>query len=325
MVLGIKQTKSKTQAMINVAEANNLWDLTITKHKGIDRALIWLTYAKDPDLRVIIQQAINKSKKQVKSLENELNKFSILGPKQSRVKMNVSANSELLLDQDIGGYLLLAIQEEIELLFRAFRTSTTNDAIRALFVKFLTEAISDLDNTVKYLKLKGWVESSPLYPNIPNETTEQINAAETFHLWDHLTFRYDNIYQTQFWYELAKDSDLKLLLQKGLQDNLKKQAKKLEDELVKFGIPIPKRPPDAIPTPPRQSITDDYIFRSLFSGIIGAAWLHALALKQCTTNDRIRQIFKDLLVQEINILNKMILYGKTKGFFEVVPQFSPTL
>jgi len=326
MVIGIKnQLKSKTQSLIDVAEANNLWDLTLTKHRGIDRALIWSTYAKDTELKVILQQSIEKGKKQVKSLEDELNKYSIMGPKRSRAKMNVSVNSELLLDEDLGGYLFLAIQEDIELVFRAFRTSTTNDAIRALFVKFLTDEISDMDKLVRYLKIKGWIETPPIYPSIPAETNEKIDTAEAFHLWDHLTFRYDNIYQTQFWYEHTEDPDLKYLLQKGLQDNLKKQANNLENELVKFGIAIPKRPPDVIPTPQRRLITDEFIFRSLFTGIVGAAWVHALALKRCTTNDRIRQMFKDLLVQEINILSKMILYGKTKGFFEVVPQYTPTL
>jgi len=74
-----------------------------------------------------------------------------------------------------------------------------------------------------------------------------------------------------------------------------------------------------------SNMDDSYMYRTLFTGMIGAAWLHSLAIKQCTTNDRLRGIFKDLLVQEIDIIDKMILFGKVKGWLGVVPQYKPML
>lgn len=103
------------------------------------------------------------------------------------------------------------------------------------------------------------------------------------------------------------------------------QVKKLEQELTKFGVPLPQRPPNVIASTGTVNMKDKYVFRTLYTGMVGAAWMHALALKQSFTNDRLRGIFKDLLVQEINVIDKMILFGKTKGWLGVVPQYSPKL
>lgn len=325
MFFKIGTKKETDKSMINVEEAYCLWDITSVKYQAIDMGLIWYIYAHDPELKSIIKHKVNKLNKEAKVLEKELKKYSVNGPKKPRADMKTDSNSEILTDENLGRYLLLSTQEEIELLFKTIRNSTTNDALRALFIKFLTGAVDDLDSLIKYLKLKGWVGIPPMYPNIPAGLQEKADAGEIFHLWDHLTFRYDNIYQTQYWYEHAKDVDFKMLLKKGLQDNLKVQAKQLEQELTKFGVPLPSQPPAVIASTGTEGIEDAYMYRTLYTGMVGAAWMHALALKQCLTNDRLRGIFKDLLVQEISIIDKMILFGKVKGWLGIVPQYSPSL
>lgn len=49
--------------------------------------------------------------------------------------------------------------------------------------------------------------------------------------------------------------------------------------------------------------------------------MHAQALKQCVTNDRIRKIFRQLVLEEINIGNRLIVYGKIKGWLNEPPQY----
>ncbi len=287
---------------------------------------IWLVYAHDSELNIVLQKTLNKFKIHSEELEKELKKYSIDGPHQPRAeKMTSATNSELLTDENIGKYLVLFMQEQVELLFKAIRNSTTNDNLRALFIKFLTEVIHSMDFLIRYLKIKGWAGIPPIYPNIPTSIQDKADTGEIFHLWDHLTFRYDNIYQTQYWYQHANDLDFKILLMKGLQDTLKAQVKKLEQELTKFGVPLPQRPSAVIASTGTTNLEDAYMFRLLFTGMIGAAWMHALALKQCFTNDRLRGIFKDLLVQEIHIIDKMIIFGKSKGWLGIVPQYSPKL
>lgn len=144
-------------------------------------------------------------------------------------------------------------------------------------------------------------------------------------LWDHLTFRYDNIHQTEIYKNLAKDDELKLLLTNGLQKVLEKQAAILEKELLHFGIPMPKKPAKVVVWPSEASnfISDDYIYRLIYIGIIGAALMHITAVKQSLTNDRIRKLLLDLLTEEIKTHDKFIIYGKMKGYLNEPPQYKP--
>jgi len=313
-----------SQAMLNVEETYNLWDLVNTKYSGIDQLQIYLAFAHDLDLKMWYGKLLQSYQKQVQTLENELKKYAIAGPDKPLAGVSTSVNPEIISDQRMALWTLTGIQEEMELILRAIRTSTTNDNIRALFIKFVSAAVNDLDVLIKYLKLKGWINQPPIYPNIPASTQEKLDAGEAFHLWDHLTFRYDNIQETQIWYEHAHDADFKFLLKRGLQDVLKKQTEMLEKELIKFGIPLPKQPSDVVKRAENTTIlNDDYMFRILHIGIMGALWLHSLALKQCTTNDRIRGIFKDLLIEEVKTLDKLVLLGKMKGWSNVVPLYTP--
>jgi len=110
-----------------------------------------------------------------------------------------------------------------------------------MFMQFLKDAINSLDTYVKYLKAKGWLEVPPLYKNVPPEVDEILDTGEAFHLWDYLTFRYDNLFKTQLFYGYAYDGDFKTLLLTGTKI-LEGQCKKLLGELTYFGIPVPKRP-----------------------------------------------------------------------------------
>ncbi len=61
-------------------------------------------------------------------------------------------------------------------------------------------------------------------------------------MWDHLTYRYDNIYLTETFKDLVSDKDFKFLVAMSLQSVLKKQESRLEKECLRFGIPLPKKP-----------------------------------------------------------------------------------
>ncbi|HHX95258.1 MAG TPA: hypothetical protein GX691_05535 [Clostridia bacterium] len=63
------------------------------------------------------------------------------------------------------------------------------------------------------------------------------------------------------------------------------------------------------------------MFRVIFSGISGALTVHAKAVKQSTTNDRIRDLFKQLLLSELAALDTTIRFGKVKGWLHPTPTF----
>jgi hypothetical protein len=209
----------------------------------------------------------------------------------------------------------------VEQLLRALLTTTSHDGLRKLFTKFLLTAIDHADSVIHYLKTKGWIDTPPLYHLAPAKA-ELLAAGEAFHLWDHLTFRYDNISQTEIFHAFAKDYDFKLLMSVGLQRGLKQQAETLEKELQYFGIPLPKRPKNfSIPENMTAHLEDDHMFRIVLIGIQGAGMLHAQALKQCTVNDRIRGIFKQLLLKELDYNNDLIRFGNLNGWLHPVPMF----
>ena len=60
------------------------------------------------------------------------------------------------------------------------------------------------------------------------------------------------------------------------------------------------------------------MLKQLFMGMQSAvSYVHAQALEHCTTNDRIRLPFNDLLKSvEPDIIDTVIKYGKVKGWLE---------
>jgi len=323
MVFTVPRSKSeKQQQLVDVEEAYNLWDTLKSMYGVMERVQIWNNFAHDPEFSLIFLKALHDYKKEINILEKELEKYAIQGPQTNRAKINSSVNSEILLDKFLAHDFFLILQEHVEMFLRACVTSTTNDSIRELFLKMLTHTVDRLSNMEKYLKLKGWLETPPLYPLIPDNVKERLDSGEVFHLWDHLTYRYDNIEKTETFYDFVYDGDFKLLLKVGLQGVLKKQAAMLEKKLEYFGIPMPNHYPNVI-TPPDNTeiLRDEFMYKDITTGMHGAAIMHAQALKQSTTNDEIRGIFHDLLLGEVHMLDKLIKLGKTKGWLHPTPQY----
>lgn len=312
--------KNNTQ-LINASEAHNLWDLLKLNYLAVELMQIWENYAHDTEFKVIIQAFINDIKKDIVILEKQMMKFSIQGPNKHRASVNTAANTEVLYDETIAQEFFLFAQENIEQLLRGIRTSTTNDGVRTLIMNFTHKAIDRMDKLAGYLTIKGWVDTPPMYLQATENTSGQITAGGAYHLWDHLTFRYDNISQTEIYHAFAKDKEFKTVLKVGLERTLRKQAEKLEKELNRFGIPLPIQPKQFAMSQDTEALEDDHMYRTLLSGIQGAAIFHAQALKQITLEDSLRKLFKQLLLEELDYIDDLIKFGNLKGWLHPVPQY----
>jgi hypothetical protein len=321
-MLNITSSKKKKSGL-SAQEAYNIWDFLASKYFVLSRLTIWANFIHDKDLSMIVSDYMEKGKEKTKNLEKELKDLGLAGPDVGIVGANLATNPENIRDEFIAQDLFLVMQENVEMLLRFLSSTSTNDNLRKQFTRFTKEAINDMDSLVRYLRLKGWIAPSPHYPNIPPEVDEKLDAGEAFHLWDHLTFRYDNIHLTEILAGAANDMELKFLLTTGIQNVLKKQAVMLEKECLFFGIALPKHPPNVTTYIPSQYLNDDFIFRTVSGGITGATLLHAAALKQCLTNSRVRGIFKELLLSEVDIQDKIIAYGKLKGYITPSPIYKP--
>ncbi len=323
MVFSIHKPTNKKQNLVNTQEVYTLWDLLVSKYTSLDQLNIYFNYTHDVELKALLQSYISENKRDVIELESYIAKHAIMAPRPPRKEVFTSADTEVIQDELIGNWLLLMYQGLIEMKLRAVRTSVTNDHIRDLFIKYTKKATNTLDSLIKYLKAKGWINQPPMYPNIPLTAKEKIDTSEAFHLWDLLTFRYDNIEQTQLYSTLAHDGDFKMIMKKGLQDVLKKQAKLLEKELKHFAIPFPTQAKSIYTNIPNTELVDDpYLYKVLVMGMQTATVVHAQAVKQSTTNDRIRKIFIKLLMEEISAASNMIKFGKLKGWANSPPSYT---
>ncbi len=158
------------------------------------------------------------------------------------------------------------------------------------------------------------------------ETANPIVAdvLEVSALWDELVSRYNAIEFTQIVQNFAHDVDLKLILSKGLFNTLERQVDKLEAEMNKLKIPLPERPPKSVNTPSTSGILQDrFIFGLLFTGIQSMLKAHIEHIQVITTMDGLRKMLIDFVHEELSLFDKMILYGKLKGWLRNPPKFSP--
>lgn len=322
MVLTLVRNKvEQKKRMLDVREAFNLWDSLKSNYDAIELLETYSKFVHDKDLIVLMNDQLRELQDENNALVDMMRQYSINGPDRGRAGSRWVGNPEALRDEFMFGELMIFVQEKAEKLLFASRTSLTNDEVRAFFYNALRRVLNRFDLVYKYARLKGWTERSPLYPNVSPDVQEKIGCSTVASLWDLLTFRYDNIRQTQVFYVFANDGDFKLILRIGL-DTLIEQSSTLEQECERFGITLPKRPPEVI-VPPEDTevISDDHIFRTILSGIQGAGGIHIIALKQCVDNDRIRSMFKRMLEDDIGYYEKLVKYGKLKGWLHPAPAY----
>ncbi len=71
---------------------------------------------------------------------------------------------------------------------RGVINSKMNDTLRKFFMKLVKEDIDNIDDIIKYTKIKGWIQQPPLLQNLPEDCKEKIDVGEAFHLYEHLVF-----------------------------------------------------------------------------------------------------------------------------------------
>ncbi|MEW6448653.1 MAG: DUF3231 family protein [Bacillota bacterium] len=143
-------------------------------------------------------------------------------------------------------------------------------------------------------------------------------------VWEELIARYDIIQLTQILQNFTHDTDLKLIINKGLYNILEKQVNVLEEEMNLLQIPLPERPPKSVNAPSTTGVFQDhFIFSLIFAGVQHMMDRHVKHIRSITTSDRLRGIFIEFMKQEMDIFDNMVKYGKLKGWLKVPPKFVP--
>lgn len=321
MVFKVKA--EKLQQKIDIREAFNLWDVLSSKYMALERLYIWKNIAHDLDLNVIIDASIKTIKENISILEKKTAQYSIKAPDRNRSFGKFPDSSQTVTDEFIALEIFLYYQEHVENLTKVLRSTVTNDSVRSAFKKMAIKTINETDKMVTYLKLKGWIGVPPLYKHIPNNIEGELGVAEAADLLDHLSLRYDNIRTTELFLSVTHDIDFKAVLSMGLK-KLNQQSLRLEKELELHGIPLPKKPPKTTLTLKNNEVMDDdYMYRILVNALQGALIMHTKSFKECIICSNTRGLFKKLLLDEIELIDELLKYGKLKGWLNPVPSFGP--
>jgi len=204
-------------------------------------------------------------------------------------------------------------------LIHSVRSTSTNDNLRNIIIQDLIVHFEDFDTLYKFGKLKGWEETYPTYKTAINQSEEPLSSSEGFHVWDHITMRYEQIELIGIFSSFAHDTEFKVILQHGLYI-YNKQVKKLEQLAIKLNVSLPNRPalPVTSPIDP-ETITDRFMYRNILSWELTSLDTHVRAIIETIRNESLRKLWMELLNTELEYYDKYLKYGKMKGWTRVVP------
>lgn len=319
MILKDKAKTHKMQSQLSTEEAHRLWVKAQSRYILINNIHLFANFTHDKDFKYVLEQLKELYLKQVNILEKELNRYSIKSPEPNKKDIEASGNTELISDKEIARTIYSLMQLAIGKCMKTLHNAIFNDDIREIFIRITIEEIEQFFKFIDYIKVKGWLANPPLYPG--NKIGGNVAANEIWELWSHLHFRYLNIYQTKIFSSFTSDKDFQLILNQGVYI-LEKQAVKLENILLKYGINLPDKYPKNIPTPEsKEQYDDQYIFQSILTSMQNAFTLHGFALQELIINKELEKLFVNIFTEEMDLIDKLIKYGKIKGWVPMVPVY----
>ncbi|MBM7557451.1 DUF3231 family protein [Halanaerobacter jeridensis] len=321
-LLGVEDTLKKPHTRISSQEAHQLWNLSQMHHIFLNNIRLNINFVHDKDFKYVLKKHCDYFQTEVEKIETIMEKYSLKSAKPSPPNINLPERVELMQDENIANLLYVFLKANISVQIKTINDAIFSDQLRQIFIEFIKEAVNKLHQYIEYLKSKNWIEYPPLYKS--SKTGEEIAANEIYHLWEHLNYRYVHIHQTKIYTGFVSDNDFKLILNKGITV-LQKQTAELEKLLSKHGVTLPTKFPNSIPYPQTTEILgDEYIFNMVLNGMQNAAFLHGASIQEMIVDKEVRSFFKQLLFSEIEMIDQLIKYGKTKNWMSSLPKLKRT-
>lgn len=153
---------------------------------------------------------------------------------------------------------------------------------------------------------------------------EVIDIISAFNLWNSLRARYGSVETLQMYRNFIHDRDFDLMLSRFLNTFIK-ESKILEDESARYMVTLPKRPAVDIRIDKKlDELTDRYIYRRIFEDLITQMFVLGRAYRTTTTNDRLRELFKNALLGHAYQFQILYKYGKLKSWEDSPPAYKPS-
>ena len=207
-------------------------------------------------------------------------------------------------------------------LVTAYRTSTTNDSLRRIIEKDLKGHVGSFETVYKFGKIKGWMDEPPAYKTSKTAKTESLTTGEAFHILDHVSHRYHQLQLTKFFLSFAHDKEFRFILSQGVKQ-LEKETGMLQEIALKHEVQLPLRPPSSMEVPVEPEVAEDsFMYQAILIGMQTAIDLHIRAVLETIRNDTLRAVFFKLFDDEVAMHEKILKYGKAKGWIITVPIYS---
>jgi len=117
------------------------------------------------------------------------------------------------------------------------------------------------------------------------------------------------------------DPDLQTIITQGIQ-TLTNEIKLLEALMTEYEIPLPERPPVSTRAHIDPEVLEDvFMFRTILRGMQEAQDLHLRAIVQTELNDDLRKIFTQIHLNEMKLYDRLLKYGKAKGWTHSIPVY----
>ena len=154
----------------------------------------------------------------------------------------------------------------------------------------------------------------------PTEEQKALHTGETYEMFQHLVLRYDMQELSIIFQNFTNDKDFKALLTWGL-GLLDKEITKIESEMNRLGLPLPKRPPRSINTPTNTEIfRDEAMFRTL-NRFVQISLYQLQRTGIIMMDPTLRDMFIKMQTSQTEMYTKFIAYGKLKGWIPIPPGY----
>ena len=318
-IISIVKKAMGQQERLDIQEAFNIYNLLRARYVSAQTVQLFKNFVHDVDWEIVLDKFLKHFDKQVEILEKLAEQYRIIIPNRPPLDVKFATSINDITDDYIYKKIFHDLIAQLMSLIHAVRTTSTNDKLRTIIIQDLIIHFEDFDTLYKYGKLKGWEETYPVYKtNLPHQE-EQLSTSEAFHIWDHISMRYEQIDLISIFVNFAHDTEFKAILQHGLYV-YNKQVSKLEQLALKFNVTLPNRPSLPVESPiDPETIKDKFMYRNILSWQLTALDTHVRAIIETIRNDTLRKMWSELLNSELEYYDKYLKYGKMKGWTRVVP------
>jgi hypothetical protein len=287
------------QTQLDIQEAYNIYNLLRARYVSLQTIQLFTNFVHDIDWEVILDRFKKHFSKQIEVLEKLGEKFRIIMPGKPPLDVKFATRINDITDDYIYKKIYHDMVAQLSSLISAVRSTTTNDNLRNIIIEDLKIHFEDFDILYKFGKKKGWEETYPVYKTLLPHQEEQLSTSEAFHIWDHISMRYEQIELIGIFLNFAHDTEFKVMLQHGLY-LFNKQVSHLEQLALKLNVPLPNRPNQSEKTPiDPESIKDKFMYRNILSWELTSLEYHIRAIIETIRNDSLRKLWTELLDAEL--------------------------